>query len=402
MQQLYILGRQPALGMAELERLCGAGRIAAFGRSATLVDGEQPLFARLGGSIKSATVIEEVPFKNWGKLNAYLLQNAGTLFGLGDSGRHTLGVSIYGADIPQKNVNGMLLSLKKALRTKERSVRIIEHKDGCALESASVIHNGLLAETGRELVVAIDGSRAIIGLTKHEQDIESYTLRDRGRPKRDAKVGMLPPKLAQIITNLTHNPSVAEAESSCEIPDFIAPKTLLDPFCGTGVLLQEAALMGLRVYGSDIDERMVRYARDNINWLQDQMQAYYPWELEIGDATAHTWRPPIDTVAGETYLGTPLLRLPAPPELDAIVKECDDLHRKFLTNIAPQLKTGTPLCLAVPAWRVRNSFRHLPVIDELRSLGYNRVDFKHVRHSDLVYHREGQFVARELIVLTRK
>jgi len=38
---------------------------------------------------------------------------------------------------------------------------------------------------------------------------------------------------------------------------------ILDPFCGTGAMLIEAALMGFRVEGSDIDERMLRAAKMN-------------------------------------------------------------------------------------------------------------------------------------------
>lgn len=61
--------------------------------------------------------------------------------------------------------------------------------------------------------------------TSFVQDIESYTARDQARPMRDARVGMLPPKLAQIIINL--------ALSNNDITE------VLDPFCGTGVVLQE-------------------------------------------------------------------------------------------------------------------------------------------------------------------
>lgn len=68
-------------------------------------------------------------------------------------------------------------------------------------------------------------------------------MRDYGRPARDARVGMLPPKLAQIMLNL----SVKDEKSG----------TVLDPFCGTGVLLQEAALAGFDFIGSDIEPRMV-------------------------------------------------------------------------------------------------------------------------------------------------
>lgn len=392
--QLYILGRQPALGLAELERLCDAGKVKPFGNFAACVNAAAPPFARLGGSLKSVDITCELPYANWKKVQAFLLENAETLFAPGASGRHTLGLSIYGHEVPAKHLNALLLTCKKQLRTPERSIRIVESKQSPALESAQIIHNGLLEENGRELVIALDGQRTLIGLTTHEQDIESYTLRDRGRPGRDAKVGMLPPKLAQIIINLAAGSPGHSAQ---------AKHIVLDPFCGTGVVLQEALLMGYGAYGSDIDERMVRYARDNLQWLQDTMKARYPWYLERGDAINHTWREPLDAIASETYLGPPLRNLPAPAELDGIVKDCDNLHRAFLRNLAPQLAPGTPLCLAIPAWQTSaNSFRHLPLIDDLADLGYNRVDFKHVRRSDLLYYREDQLVARELIVLTRK
>ncbi len=39
---------------------------------------------------------------------------------------------------------------------------------------------------------------------------------------------------------------------------------ILDPFCGTGIILIEAALMGMKVYGSDVDVRMIFAARKNM------------------------------------------------------------------------------------------------------------------------------------------
>ncbi len=40
---------------------------------------------------------------------------------------------------------------------------------------------------------------------------------------------------------------------------------IMDPFCGTGSILVEAGLMGMRVYGSDIDERMIFASKKNIS-----------------------------------------------------------------------------------------------------------------------------------------
>jgi hypothetical protein len=61
------------------------------------------------------------------------------------------------------------------------------------------------------------------------------------------------------------------------------------------------------------------------------------------------------------------------------------------------------LCLGVPAWQIGpDHFKHLPLIDQMSELGYNQVRFEHVSENQLLYYREDQIVARQLLVLTRK
>ena len=47
-------------------------------------------------------------------------------------------------------------------------------------------------------------------------------------------------------------------------------------------------------------------------------------------------------------------------------------------------------------------FTHLPLVDSVGSLGYNRTTLRHVRNDQLLYYREDQVVARELLLLTRR
>ena len=58
-----------------------------------------------------------------------------------------------------------------------------------------------------------------------------------------------------------------------------ATSEVLDPFCGTGGILIEAGLLGLDLYGIDIEEKMVVGASDNL--------AHYniPCTIRLGDAT---------------------------------------------------------------------------------------------------------------------
>jgi tRNA G10 N-methylase Trm11 len=212
---------------------------------------------------------------------------------------------------------------------------------------------------------------------------------------------MLPPKLAQIIINLAH-PKPAG--------------TLLDPFCGTGVMLQEAFLMGYSVYGTDMDERMIEYTNTNLDWLEKQTNKHIQGATEVADATSHTWQEvPFHSIACETYLGRPFSAEPKPETLREVMQDVDTIHKKFLRNVARQTKTGFRMCIAVPAWKVgvpakpalwgeksKGGFKHLRTLENLAELGYTRVSFTHVSTEDLLYYREDQIVARELVVLIRK
>jgi tRNA G10 N-methylase Trm11 len=162
--------------------------------------------------------------------------------------------------------------------------------------------------------------------------------------------------------------------------------------------------MGYDVYGSDLEKRMVEYSEQNMGWLSENYRLPpVCCRLETGDATTHTWKTPVDFVAAETYLGRPFTAQPTPETLTQTVTNCNLIIKKFLRNLDSQIQAGTRLCLALPAWQIRpGQFKHLPLIDQISDLGYNRVSFEHVRDEDLLYYRDDQIVARQLIVITRK
>jgi hypothetical protein len=61
------------------------------------------------------------------------------------------------------------------------------------------------------------------------------------------------------------------------------------------------------------------------------------------------------------------------------------------------------MCLAVPAWKKPDGgFIYLPVLDKLTDMGYNYLDLKHVPRDELLYYREDQVVARQLIIIAKR
>jgi tRNA G10 N-methylase Trm11 len=394
-ETIFILGRQPELGLAELESVFGSAHVRPCGETAALVmtPTSEVSLHRFGGSLKLAQVIETLETSSWSKVASFLKEDLPFKIDFNGEGKLQLGLSSYGFPITPQKMLASGLELKKTLkRATGRSVRLVSSNTELRLSSPQVIHNGLI-NGGYEIVVVQDGKRAIIARTLAEQNIEAYTRRDQQRPKRDAKVGMLPPKLAQIIVNL----AVGQATPS-------KSTIVLDPFCGTGVVLQEASLMGFGVAGSDLEPRMVAYTKDNLEWLTETFGVKLDSpHIAAGDATAYTWPVKPSFVACETYLGRPITEKPSTEILERTVSEVNLILKKFLRNIHMQLESGTRLCVAVPAWQTSaDSFRHLPLIDQISDLGYNRVSFEHDAGENLLYYREDQIVARELLVLTRK
>jgi tRNA G10 N-methylase Trm11 len=411
MQSLLILGRQPALGLAELESLYDSAKVRSVGAKVAVVDVDPCLLAfdRLGGSVKFCKILTTLETTNWKTIEEFLVQVSPAQSEKMPAGKMQLGLSAINLTVDSKQLNASALTLKKAIKKTGRNVRVIPNKE-LELNAAQVIHNGLTKETGWELVLIGDNQKTIVAQTVKVQDIESYTRRDRQRPKRDAKVGMLPPKLAQIIINLAAGrlpreklQNICDIPAGAPVPRRLLDQTVLDPFCGTGVILQEAMLMGYETCGSDLEQRMVDYSGQNLAWLQTLYDFDETSQLETGDATDHQWQTPIGFIASETYLGRPFTDAPTPEILSQTVSDCNLIIKKFLQNVNNQLKPGTRLCLAVPAWQIKpNQFKLLPLIDQIGDLGYNRVSFEHVRDQDLIYYRPDQVVARRLLVITRK
>ena len=330
-----LLGRQPALGIAELERVFGGQRVTPLSGEAAIIDTDLLDIQRLGGTLKAGRVIIDLSSGDWSKLSNKVIQHYSDSWASFD-GKITLGISSYGFSNGPRDVQKIGIILKQRLKKSGVSLRLVPNQD-TALSTATSHHNklGLSDNKVELLLIRARNGRIVAAESTGAQNITAYAKRDQERPKRDAFVGMLPPKLAQIMINLSgldmERSSVPSRGDNLQ-PEFVEtpgpslepgakpvsktrnPKTnlsrILDPFCGTGVILQEAALMGYSIYGTDLAEKMVRYSRDNLNWLADTRHMTFDWFLHEGDAMDTKWQQPIDAIVAETYLGQPFS---APP-----------------------------------------------------------------------------------------
>ena len=393
MQSLLINGNNQDLSLAELASLYGEDNFEVINNLAisSKLNTENIDFNRLGGSIKLARIILITDYLNWNQVYDEILDfltkkiEADPL-----DNKLSFGISIYGLPKTPKEIITLGFKVKKALAKIKKNIRFIPNQTN-SLNAAQVINNKLTSKNNQELIVLIDNSKLYLANTVQIQDINEYSKRDFKRPYRDSKNGMLPPKLAQIIINL--------GAGNAEITD----QTILDPFCGTGVILQEALLMGASIIGSDINETMIEYSSKNLKWLSDHFKLENPniKSLNQSDATIGKWTN-FNFVTTETSLGPPLSYLPSNSELNHIINNSNQLIVKFLSNLASQISQGTRLSLAVPIWRTSNGYKRLPLVDQINDLGYNFVEFNKLNSKDLVYMRNNQFVGRQLLILTRK
>ena len=372
---MAILGRQPELGLVELESVLGPEGVEPFGSYSALLTTQVDI-KRLGGSVNVGRVIyrgEALPLRS--------LPVAIESLQLGKS-KVPFALSAYGTRDTVQAVKAAGLELKKELRVLG-PVRLVMPARGLAVSAAELKHNRVI-EQGFELLVVVHKSEMVVGLTEGAQDIDWYSKRDYGRPMRSARVGMLPPKLAQMLVNSTRSHVVA------------------DPFCGTGVVLQEAMLLGRRVFGFDLSNEMVIATKTNVEWLlaQDEVGGLLPpWDATKGDA-ATVRLPRGCAVVSEGYLGRPLSRVPTLTELASLRRELLKLYRSVLSNWTRQLPPDAEVSLCVPAWRIGKQWHYLGIVDELASLGYTAKGFKHVR-GQLLYERPDHIVGRQLLFLRK-
>ncbi|WP_240910842.1 TIGR01177 family methyltransferase [Thermococcus sp. MV5] len=112
------------------------------------------------------------------------------------------------------------------------------------------------------LVRAYCGEKLWVGIRK-----ETFSAKDFEKRKADKrpffKPIALPPRLARAMINLAR-----------------AKKEVLDPFMGTGGILIEAGLIGLKVYGVDLRSDMVEGAKKNLEYY-----GIKEYKLQKGDAT---------------------------------------------------------------------------------------------------------------------
>lgn len=382
----FELGRKWRLSVAELESVFGV-KGEVINEEIWLVELDRQLnesdMNRLGGTIKiieffnSVNTIDEVEDTLFEHLISR--ENKKVKFALNLFNFKQTFLKIH------KN---LLKNLKRKLKDASRGARFL-NKPNENIKSV-VIFDEHLTKKGTDLnVLKIEGE-ILVGYSLAVQHFRSYSFRDFERPARDAKSGMLPPKLAQIMINLA-----CPGEGDCVI---------YDAFCGSGTVLMEGLLMGRKVIGSDISEKAIEDTETNLEWFRSKFEIGRSSEVFLKDATELStadFGVIPDCVVSEVYLGPPQSQFPTDQQIHTNFSEVEDIILGFLKSMKGILKEGSSVVLAVPFYRGKHGNFHINGLPEhIKELGYE-IDklYKSIKRGSVLYDRKDQIVGREIFRL---
>ena len=396
MQHFAVFGSHPRLSLAEFHSIePKMPQPQLFGAAAIFESDDWNgglLNEKLGGTVKLGDVIGT--FSNDSFSPADLIEALPRQ----PKGSFDFGCTVYGGSTAQKTrFKKFALELKKEFKARSLSSRWVTGKDGEEIAPAAIAKLHLTTE-GFDFNLFVSGNDILVGLTTHVQDADAWSERDYGRPARSEDKGMLPPKLARMMVNLVG----------------VGRKTILDPFCGSGTVLMEAALATdvERIIGSDLDPAQVADTKENDAWLKDMniLTSMDAERIECFVADARKLGLKLDTdsidgVVSEGFLG-PALRGGEPLSfLQKNTKEISLLWINTLKELHPLLTDDARLVCIWPSFKTDHGMARVDIEEELGALGYSLVDpfdgWDEVAKGPLLYHRVGQRVMRRIVLLDK-
>lgn len=361
MKYLFILGNNPELSKAEILSVIKAKKILGQNRVILAIEADKfdcgEAIRRLGGTIKIGLILGEHP-------------EAGPVIGAANSlpagKRFNFGFSFYS----QKPSN-IGMEIKGLLKEQGISARLVVSREPAL--SAVIVKK----EKCQDFIV----TPGFFALTCAVQDFEAFGKRDFGRPASDSLSGMLPPKVARMMINLSNINS---------------GNVLLDPFCGSGTVLAEALDLGITdLIGTDASGKAVEDSQTNLDWLAAELGIKkYKLKIEKLDARDLSKNfSKIDTIVTEPYLGKPMKGNEGEGTVRKIVAELEELYVKAFSEFHKVLKPGSRAVVVIPEWHIGDRVVKMNIFPQIIKMGFKKLD-----DGDLMYKREGQKVWRNITV----
>lgn len=342
----------------------------------------EEIIKKLGGTIKVAEYIDELP-------NLLSINEDWWLKQIKPNKKINFGFSLYNDQTKNyQKIKKIALAVKKNLSHSGQAARLVTSQ-GAELSSVIVTKNKLI---NNELIFIHDQNHYLVGRTLAVQDFADYAQRDMDRPGRDDRSGMLPPKVAKMLINLSSNKKNA---------------TILDPFCGSGTVLQEAILLGYtKIYGTDYSAKACQDSKNNLAWLQKKYNLQFDSKIYQTDArqiSQYLSPTLIDCLVSEPYMG-PAKEVVKNNKLDYFLSLQQDLSQLYLAafkEFKKILKPDAKIVFVFPIFNLADRQIYTLDVKSINNLGYTLtklpLDLKQVsKNGQIIYQRPQQKVAREI------
>ncbi|MBL7054107.1 hypothetical protein ISS06_02890 [Patescibacteria group bacterium] len=293
-------------------------------------------------------------------------------------------------------IKKIAITIKKTLKQKEISSRWVESKERM-LSSVILQKNNILTK-GVEVVCLIDGKDIKVGKTISHQKFEQYEFFDFSRPVRPIAKGMIPLKLAKIMIN---------------IANIKKDSVILDPFLGSGTILQQAILMGYNnLVGTDKDASAIGNSQKNIDWLIDQIKEksinIKMFESNVLSIAKKIKEKSIDSIITEPYLGA-IKSINIKEEL----KNLSELYYLSFKQFKKILKPNKEVVIIFPVFKNDKELYFLPILDKIEKNGWKRQNLvpnvllnskvvKITSRKSIIYSRPSQRVLREIFIFKKE
>ena len=411
MKYIFHLGRIPSLSVAELQIMLKKFEVKYtvkfISKEMLTLNIENEInfknfLIQIGGTKKISKIIDSYP-----NLEEAFISIKSIIEKI--SGKKTIGYSFYSRQENEKKemrdvfekIRKRFIDIKRSQAGKTNIRLVFPDNETLELNSASIYKNKLTIR-GVEFNIIISNDKILLSKTIAVQDVESYSQRDYGRPKRDSHIGMIPPKLAQIMINFA---------------DIKKGETILDPFCGIGTILQEALLNDYKIIGIDANDKQVENSKENFKWLSEKYILEYPdykiFQSDVGNITRKIKANSIDAIVTESTLGPVYKKLPTIKEMKQNFSKLEKVYLKFFQISKTVLRKKANLVVTLPAYKIKpEQYLFTPFIDKLEKIGYSitcpldkRLITKYTKithRNSIIYDRPDQTVAREVIVFKNR
>lgn len=369
-----LLGFAPELAVAEVTAVTGISPELPSAKVAVLPDfhgNPTSLQDRLGGTIKTVSLLQELADDDQKTVERAIVDN----FTEGPTTKN-IALGEWGRDhLPALNI----ISIKRALQEAGFKVRFREG-NRYGLGGAVLAHHSVA-----EFIVLFWREKWWLGQTAAVSNPDSWTSRDRKKPFTDHKRGMLAPKVARMLVNIT----VGQAQPA-------EGAKVFDPFCGTGTVLLEARTLGYSVVGADADQKAIEGTKQNLEWQSREEPATQSVDFTLMTADATNVKPAkpeqIKCIVTEPFLGRPK---PNPDQLPNIIKGLEKLYWGAFRNWSTWLQNNTKITIILPKFQTKQKETDFAgLLDKITQIGYS------TQSGTWEYAHEDAIVKRQIVTLT--